>query len=113
MSQHMDALRLANEARLRHARIKAEIAGHDFVGGLRHVARLLRDIGGEADDLRLDCLLLAVPRIRHRSIAELLALVGVRDRQRRVRELTERQRLVLAADLEWRADWRERRRGAA
>lgn len=101
MSQHMDALALANERRLAQFRCRKSIKAMSRTDGLRAVAELLRDPPVYVGSMRvLD--VLGWPRqmggqyatrVLRRSRARCSPVV-------RVMDLTERQRLVLADELD-------------
>lgn len=101
MSQHMDALALANERRLAQFRCRKSIKEMARPDGLRAVAELLRDPPVYLGSMRvLD--VLGWPRqmgsqyatkVLKRSHARCSPVV-------RVMDLTERQRLVLADELD-------------
>lgn len=95
MSQHMDALALANKARFAQAALKREIASAP--DPVATVAELLK-APDRCGSLRLDRLLGAIPRYASRRSEKLLRSVGMAQGRliREVRELTasERQRLA-------------------
>jgi hypothetical protein len=96
-SQPLAALEIANRHRLAVAEKRREIAGKDFVEAARFLADLIETT---EDDLllsgRVDLYLRSLPRRGPRYVTRVLSEVGVRDSTRKLRDLTERQRLLLA-----------------
>jgi hypothetical protein len=113
VSQHLDALALANEIRLAQAAVLREIRSANGTAG-DLAAEALRNPTDTVGSIRLERLLRALPRMGPRYADKTLAEVGMsRGRlSRRVRELTERERHVLADALVARSA-RSRAKGAA
>lgn len=98
--QQQDALTLANHVRLQCSRIKTEIAGLSQRDGCLRVAAMLDSpVDGPAGALRVGALLESVHRLGLHKSARLLRDAGVFSPQRRVRDLTGRQRRALAGLL--------------
>lgn len=99
--QHLEALEHANRVRYRRAEIRrrARAAGPD--GGRAVVAGLLEDpeACGLVATLPVLRLLTWAPRLGPKAAVRLLREVGVVGELRRVGQLTDRQRLALAARL--------------
>lgn len=109
--QRTGALRLANEVRSSNSRLRKEIFALEHLEGLGRVADLLDDPAPPVASLSVGRLLRYARRIGDAKVRRLLAVARVSSEDRRVGELTGRQRDVLAALL--RADaQRALRRGA-
>jgi hypothetical protein len=106
MSRHLDALKRANVTRLGIARVKGEVASLGQADGARLAAELLRDPDDAAGAATIDALVTAVHRIGVTRMDRLFsqARFTVMARHRRVRELTDRQRHLVADLLEELAD---------
>lgn len=96
-SQSLAALAIANRHRLAVAAKRREIAAKDFVEASVFLADLIEKT---EDELllsgRVDLYLRSLPRRGPRYVTKVLTEVGIRDSSRRLRDLTERQRLLLA-----------------
>lgn len=97
--QNMDALELANVIRCANADLKRGIrnAGADAAS---IVASIL--VRGDLDfappgALRIRALLLAIPGFGERRVRRMLGLAGVFSGDRKLRELTDRQRRIIAS----------------
>lgn len=92
--QHMQALKRANEIRLKRSRLKRELATKRA-----HLAQVLRD----PPDFMASCdvlsLLLAAPRLGSYKARSVLVRAGVRETTT-LERLTERQRSVLLSEIE-------------
>lgn len=106
MSQPLAALRRANAARTGIARVKAEVAALGQADGARRAAMMLRDPDEAVGAMTIDALILSVHRMGAARMVRLFneARFPVATRHRRVRDLTERQRHLLADILEDLAD---------
>lgn len=101
-SQPREALRLANQRRLERAELRARVPRHHATSR-RFVARLVRQSMPAVEGMELRELLRWVYKpepTRAEFTDRVMAAIGVRHVDKRVRELTERQRLRLAAMLE-------------
>jgi hypothetical protein len=98
MTQHMDALAFANEVRLAQADFKRQFKGMAYVDA----APIMADaILHAADDspvgkMRVRVLLVTLPRVGDAMVRRMEVDAGVRNSDRRLRELTPRQRQALA-----------------
>jgi hypothetical protein len=101
--QRKTAMVRANQTRAAVAELKADIAGRGMAGGCLRAAEFLDDPGSPADAVRVFALLKAVTWLGEAKVWLLLDMVGVRSGDRRVRELTARQRHALAASLRMKA----------
>jgi hypothetical protein len=107
LESRMANLEHANETRRAIAKIKANIAVLSPAVGRRTVAGLLREPSVWVALMRVEVLLGSVRRLGPVAVADLLRFpVGVRSHDRRVQDLSERQRLMLAERLERRRDER-------
>lgn len=97
--QWQDALDVGNRVRVAQANLKVEIAGLPQGEGLAVVAELLEsgDLG-VVGGMRVESLLVAVRGVGRGKVGRLLVSAGCSG-SRRVRELTERQRLAIAVSL--------------
>jgi hypothetical protein len=100
----MQALREANERRFAYSKIKATIAALPAENGRATVANHLRLPNDTVAGMRLDYLLLAIHRMGRAVMVRVLAgaaaeLGGPVRENRRVGELTDRQRNALADEL--------------
>lgn len=100
--QRMSALARANEVRIENAQVLAEIHGLSYREGMRRVAGLLAE-PGTCGALPVYRLLMAPRRIGASKVATILRAAGVVSGDRRVRELSPRQRDMLAGLLRRRA----------
>lgn len=108
-AQALEALEIANSRRHAGAVVRTEIAALPMAEGLRRVADLLEDPDDAVGALRIERLLSAAHRFGPAKIARLCLTTRGFDPSRRVarvRELTRRERLVLAAALRRHADGR-------
>lgn len=99
-------LRLAQQRKREHARLLAEIRGAHFATGAQLVAAALEAPDEHGAALRVGWLLGAIERVGPHTTRGLLRSVTVADPRRRVGELTDRQRRVLADRVR---DWAARR----
>lgn len=106
MSQHLDALASANVTRFGIARVKREVAALDQCAGARRAAELLRNPDEDTGAMSIDTLLMAINRMGVIRMNRLFARArfAVPTRVRRIRELTPRQRELVASLLEEQAD---------
>lgn len=97
-AQSLQALSLANETRARQTQVRREIREQ----GPAHVAELLRDPDEIVGSIRLERLLGAMDRYGAVRCRRLLRRAGLHPGRlgRRVRELSERERRVLAEAVE-------------
>jgi hypothetical protein len=96
MSQHMDALKLANEMRLAQTAFKTYIRGMGWIEAREALANEILDPSPAVAAMYLHKLLDGLPRGGPWQTERVLEQVGLRNTNRRLRELTERQRNVLA-----------------
>lgn len=96
-TQHLEALALAESARLAHARVARAIREGGPLVAVEALTHPDETIGA----MRLKRVLGAVPRYGSHRIGRLLASVGIPSGRldRRLRELTERERRAIAAGL--------------
>lgn len=101
LPQHLAALNAANEVRIAQAVVFRRIRSVSRIEGLRLVASILRDPDELEGSIRLDRLLGAIHRHQARATASAMRCAGVPAGKlsKRVRDLTERQRHALAAEL--------------
>ena len=106
MSQHLDALQRANTMRLAIARVKGEVSALGYLDGARRVAELLRYPDDAAGAMTIDALVMAIRHMGSRRVDKVFfeARFPIATRFRRVRELTQRQRDVVADILDDLAD---------
>ena len=99
--QHVTALREANRVRLANAATLRSIASLPRPDAENRAADLLRDPTPDVAALHVGRLLEAIPRVGRAKARAILTLAGVTPgrRGRRIRELTERERNVIAAAL--------------
>jgi len=108
-SQRLDALAVANQQRFAMSALRAQIKQHQYPGGMAFVAGLLRNPSPTVEAMRVEVLLRHVHRMSDRKIVGIMSAAGILTVGRRVRDLTPRQRDLIAADLEDRArGWRAR-----
>ena len=98
--QHMRALARANEVRLARAALKREIAA-----GNRSALEVVRDVPWEAESMAVGELLAAQRRWGKARSRKLINSAGLKE-TKEVGSLTERQRRILAAELEAKAQSR-------
>lgn len=99
-SQPLQALALANEVRLANAETCRRIAAMPYEQARHEVASILLDPDGRQARLRVVWLLRAVPRVGLLTARRMLAEADLEGREsRQLRDLTARQREVLAAVL--------------
>lgn len=98
--QRGDALAKANRVRLANAQTYREIRALPAPAAFRRVSGILRAPRGAECAMRVDALLSAASRIGPSKVAALIALAGVRHADRRLRDLTDRQRRVIATALD-------------
>lgn len=102
--QRRNALERANETRLAQARIKLNIMSMSRLEGCRLVAAMLDDPTGFVPSMRVGHLLHAPSRVGGKSVRKWLGKAQVGSADRRVSELSARQRVVLAGLLREFAD---------
>ena len=94
--QRADALELANHVRISNARFKETIAALPEPQGRHRVADLLDGpTDGAHGQLKINQLLKAIDRVGDRGLFEMLRHAGVLNPEKRLRELTPRQRKAL------------------
>lgn len=99
--QHLVALEHANEIRLAHAAMKRDVRKLPRCDGMEAVAAILLDPDETAQRMRLRYLLDGIRRFQREPRQRILTatrLAGSRE-DRRLGELTERERRMLAAGL--------------
>lgn len=95
MEQRLKAIRKANRVRVANAQLKRGLrAGHKTASTI-----LTSELTRATQAMRLDDLLLSVPQIGQATMTKLLSGLYISPTSR-LRELTERQREVLAERLE-------------
>lgn len=99
VTQQEEALARANTIRLAQAAFRREVAAMPRLEGMGVVAAALEDPDETTGAMRLGFVLAAPRRCSLGTAERLLGGVGVGSSDRRVRELTERQRKVLAVAL--------------
>jgi hypothetical protein len=99
LEQRMVALEKANTARSAMLAVKVDLRSRSSLEARAHVAGLLRQNDSSIRPMKLRLLLGAVPRFGQAKIQVILRSVDVRSGDRRVDELTDRQRLKLASIL--------------
>lgn len=114
MSQHLDALQLANETRLRQAHLKRHLREHAAGDGLMLLADMMaapdEHLDGPLGSLRLMDAVRAVRGIGPQRADEIVdrSMPHPPSGLRRVRDLTVRERRMVARALRRRAeDWHE------
>lgn len=99
-SQQQAALQLANEVRVANSHTVRAIKAQPYRDGLRQVADILRAGSDDATGRLPIVRLLSAPRhIGQVRVAALLRSAGILSGDRRLRELTRRQRLLLADQI--------------
>lgn len=101
MTQHLEALALANEIRTGGARFRREVGKLDQRGGMRRLANELDgEIPADVGALQLEAFLCAAHRMGHQRAARFLRAAGLwRKPNTRLRDLTRRERDALAGTL--------------
>jgi hypothetical protein len=110
-AQSMEALAGANEIRIGISRIRRYVEGlPQPLAAVRVADALEHDYDEPAiGAMRAGGLLAAIHRFGPARVRACLRLAGVESADRRVRELSERQRRVIAGQLRlWAAMWQER-----
>lgn len=102
-TQRNEAMARANEVRAAVAAFKREIAPLTMAEGCAKVAEFLDDPREPLDAIRAFPLLASIKRIRDSKAYSLLDAAGIRNADKRVRDLTPRQRYTLAAHLRMKA----------
>jgi hypothetical protein len=99
--QHLSALALANEIRYAQAAWMRSLRALPPAQACRRAAHALWNPDENVGSIRLERVLRSVPRMGDRYVDLLLTQAGVpiARRKRRVRELTERERRIIAAAL--------------
>lgn len=108
LDQRQSALKRANEVRLTNAAFRRRVVNMDAVAGLLTVAMALENPTAEQAALKVEDLLRMPRWMGAVVINKLLITAGVRRAGRRVRDLSARQREVLAGGLRARAERRIR-----
>lgn len=98
-AQRLEALKTANEHRMAGAKVRADLKALSMRDGMLHVAGLLDDPSEGVGSMRVGHLLSGVRRFAQQKVTVLLRDAGVVSWDRRLRELSVRQRGVLAAEL--------------
>lgn len=112
MPQHMEALAHANDVRLGIAEFRREVSAHGRTGNAdaaRKVARAILANGETLGRARVGHLISAIPGIGASQVRKCAVAAGVTSVDRRVQDLTERQRKAVAYQLGFWADTRPRR----
>lgn len=101
MTQQMEALAKGNERRLAAAQLRREIAALSLQEGMRKAADLLENPDEVVGSLKVDWLLRAIRYVGEGRVTRLCnaSLASSARRARRVRDLSARERGVLAANL--------------
>lgn len=99
VAQQMSALELANRTRARSAEVRLEIACLSKESGRERLADLLCAHDERIDPIPVGRLLMTVRGVHDVKSGELLRAAGVLSSTKRVRNLTDRQRLALAQHL--------------
>lgn len=98
--QRTEALAFANHVRIAAARLKEDIAARSEADGRIMVADLLSGpVTGPAGHLKINRLLLSIDRVGDQQLRMILRYAGVYNPEKRVRDLTDRQRATLAEVL--------------
>lgn len=99
-----DAARVrANEIRLEAAEAKREIAALDYGEGLDRVAALLLAHDPRLESIKVSLLIRSVKRMGTSRVDAIVSESGLRTGEKRVRALTDRQRVALADAVQGRA----------
>jgi hypothetical protein len=99
LDQRMAALEKANTMRSRMLAVKVDLRSRSPLKARAHVAGLLRDCDPSIGPMKLRLLLGALPKVGQAKSQAILCAIDVRNGDRRVDELTDRQRLMLASIL--------------
>lgn len=101
--QAMEALKIANDVRLRIAEFRRTVASLPQHEGVIAVADAIENRNEETvlGSVRIRHLLLSIDLIGDAKARKMLLLAGIANPDRRLRDLTERQRHVLIGALEW------------
>lgn len=102
-TQAAEALSFANERRCALAEIRARIQALPFEEGCELVASILDQPEGHEEAFPVGRMLLSVHRFGEQALATALREAGVLTADKKVRQLTERQRRALALVLRGRA----------
>lgn len=98
-AQRDQALEKANAVRFAIVRVRANVGALNSREGRDLVALLLEHPSGVVPSMRVGTLLTAIHRVGRQKSASWLLAAGGRSADRKVRDLTERQRFALAAIL--------------
>lgn len=99
-TQQRAAIRLANEVRAIHAQVKANLKAQPTVNdGRLLAAQLLDELHPDHARLRVEPFLRAIPSHGRDRVRRLLIAAQIVDPNRRLGELTERQRHTIASIL--------------
>ena len=99
VEQRMAALRMANDVRLTNARVRRQVGMLGQRDGMLAVADLLERLDPSASAMPISRLLRSVHRLGDRKARRLLNHAGIVSGDRRVDQLTVRQRACLATAL--------------
>lgn len=99
LEQQMKALERANEVRVGGAGVRREIKGMGFDAGCERIAELLTERASSIDAARVGWLLRSVYGAGYKRATRWLVAAGIRSGECPVRDLTDRQRTVLADAL--------------
>lgn len=104
-AQRADALKLANRRRIACAEFKQDIAELDAIDGARRLADFIEaDLPDQFQSMRVVNALMAVRSIGDLKARAMLRACDVGNSGRYLRDLTQRQRFVLAEELRYFAD---------
>lgn len=106
--QRMEALATANARRIGVAEFKRDTRRLGTRGAALHIADIMdsEDPGEMLGSPRVRHLLLCIPRLGQHKIGKVLDAAGVRAYDRKVRDLTPRQRSAIAVQLRlWVEEW--------
>lgn len=117
--QHMDALALANAVRTTLCKLKRDLQGSTLVEAAEYMQTLLSDperLAGVEGRLRVGHAVLAIPRMGDVTAASVLRKAGILNYNRKLAELTDRQRQALCLELRCRQalwEFNQRKSGRA
>lgn len=97
--QKRGALEKANATRIGNARFRDETRLLPAVEAARRIAEVLESPEGCVCAMPMGRLLMSIERVGHQRAQRWLTLAGVRSMDRRVDELTDRQRALIATIL--------------
>lgn len=101
MSQHLEALRLANAAKLEQSALRRDVTRRGYRRGLLEVAGMLQRGDSRIERIRLEYLLASIDKVRVTRSNQVVDAAGVGRHRLRARcgELTKRERQALAREL--------------